>query len=87
MKKGLSRTEAQEKINELFGKGREFSADEVKKIKRLAMKYNIKLGSYRKLFCKKCFSFLKGKTRITKAYKIIECGRCRAVNRQRIRFK
>jgi len=87
MKKTLSRLEAQEEINEFFGGGRKFSVNEVRKIKRLAMKYNIKLGSYRRLFCKKCFSFLKGKTRVTETHKIVECGRCGAVNKQRIRFK
>ncbi len=87
MKKTLSRTEAQEEINAFFGKGSEFSVEKVRKIKRLAMKYNIKLGYYRRLFCKKCFSFLKGKTRVTKTHKIVECGKCGAVNKQRIRFK
>ncbi len=86
MKKGLSKTEASEKISNFF-KQKEFSSEEARKTKRLAMKYNLKLGRHRRLFCKKCFSFLRGKTRVTKVHRIIECGKCGAVNKQRIRFK
>ncbi len=53
MKTSLSRKEAQEKIDEFFLKEK-FTAEEAKKAKRLAMKFNIKLGKYRKEFCKKC---------------------------------
>jgi RNase P subunit RPR2 len=83
MKTALSKTEAKEKIFDFFKK-RQFSSEEAKKIKRLAMKFNIKLGDYRKSFCKKCYSQLKGKTRITKMHKIIECMSCGAINRQKI---
>lgn len=75
MKFKISKSEAQKKINEFFKKEIFFS-NEVKKIKRLAMKYNIKLGTYRKLFCKKCLSQLKGKTKISKTHKIVECENC-----------
>jgi len=84
MKTELSKKEAQEKIDELF-KRKSFSQDEVKKIKRLAMHYKIKLGSYRKRFCRKCLSQLKGKTRITKTHKIIECEKCKYKNRFTLR--
>lgn len=80
----LSRREAQEKIEKSFSRDR-FSAEEMRKIKRLAMKLNIKLGNYRKLFCKKCLSQLKGKIRITKKYKVIECESCGFLNRQGIK--
>lgn len=86
MKTQLSRTEAQKKIDDFFER-KSFSSEEVRKIKRLAMKFNIKLGIYRRKFCKKCLSQLKGKTRTTKTHKIIECASCGAKNRQRITFK
>ena len=73
MKKRISKTEAKNKIDEFFEKDR-FQPEEVKKIKRLGMKFKIRLGDYRRRFCKKCFSDLKeGKIRIDKNYKIIEC--------------
>lgn len=80
MKTKVSRSEAQEKIS-LFFQREKFSADEVKKIKRLAMKFNIKLGKNRRRFCKKCFSQLKGKTRVSKTHRTIECEACGFLNR------
>ena len=52
MKKMLSKLDAQEKVDEFFQRS-SFRAEEARKIKRLAMKYNIKLGRHRKRFCKK----------------------------------
>ncbi len=86
MKTKLTRTEAKEKIEEFF-KRREFDAKEVKKIKRLAMKFNIKLKDYRKAFCKKCLAKLKGKTRVGRVYKMVECGGCGYTNRFKLGSK
>jgi len=83
MKKSLSKSQAKEKANEFF-KQETFTPKKLKKIKRLAMKYNIKLKNERKLFCKKCFHKLKGKTRITKHYKTITCNNCQYKNRHKI---
>ncbi len=83
MKKTLSRLEAEEEIRFFFNKN-SFSSDDVKKIKRLAMKYKIKLKKYRKLFCKKCLSQLRGKTRTAKNYKTIGCEKCDHKNRFKI---
>jgi len=55
MKVNLSRTQAKEKIDSFFEK-ENFTAEEVKKIKRLAMKFKIRLGDNKKLFCKNCLS-------------------------------
>jgi RNase P subunit RPR2 len=84
MKTSLSRTEIQKKIFDFFQRTT-FSAGEVRKIKRQAMKYNLKLGKYRRKFCKKCLSQLSGKIRITKACKTIKCSKCGFENRQRIK--
>jgi RNase P subunit RPR2 len=71
----ISKQAAKKKIDEFFQRNN-FSAEDVKKIKKLAMKYNIKLGVYRKKFCKKCFSKLTGKTRVSAGRKIVICDSC-----------
>jgi RNase P subunit RPR2 len=77
--KSHSHREAIMKISRFFSRKR-FSAEEVKKTKRLAMAHNLKLGILRKTFCKSCLSQLKGKTRISKSklgvYKTIICKKC-----------
>lgn len=75
MKGKLSRAEAQEKINIFFSKS-DFQPEELRKIKRLAMKFKIKLGDKRKLFCKKCLNKLRGKIRVSKTHKSVECEKC-----------
>lgn len=83
MKLDISKSQAQEKIKSFFANN-SFSSEEVKKIKRLAMKYKIKLGSHRRLFCKSCLSQLKGKTRIAKSYKTVVCSSCGYKNKFKI---
>jgi len=83
MKTSLTRAQAQEAINKFFNKP-SFTKEELKKIKRIAMKFNIKLGNYRKLFCKKCLSQLKGRIRITKTHKTITCEKCSHKNRFKV---
>ena len=85
MKEKISRKEAEQKIKEFFEQMR-FDSEGAKKIKKLAMKFNLKLGLYRKRFCKKCFSDLKNaKIRVDKDYKNIKCIECRFVNRYKIK--
>ncbi len=83
MKTTLSKTQAREKIEKFFQK-LDFTPEQLKKIKRLAMKFNIKLGNYRRLFCKKCMNPLAGKLSITKTHKIITCKHCNFRNKIRI---
>jgi len=53
------------------------SSSQTKKIKKLAMKYNINLKSYRKKFCNSCYSDFKlAKIRISKGYKQLVCSSC-----------
>lgn len=75
MKSKITKQEAQEIISKFFER-ESFTSEEVKKIKRLAMKFKIKLKENRKKFCKKCLSQLKGKTRISKYHKTITCENC-----------
>ena len=84
MKKKLTKKEAQKKIDEFFRQTEKLDPKYVKKVKRLAMAYNIKLGVHRKMFCKKCFGDLRrSKTRIKRGYKIVECPACK----EKIRWK
>ncbi|MEK6898921.1 MAG: hypothetical protein AABW79_02370 [Nanoarchaeota archaeon] len=84
MKKELSKSEAREKIREFFEQ-EELDADEVKKIKRLAMKFNIKLDRLRARFCKRCCVDLKdSKIRVSKNHKTISCKKCNYLNKIKI---
>lgn len=83
MKKSMTKKETLEKIKIFFQKNK-FSPEDIEKIKRLGMKYNIKLGVYRKLFCKKCLSKLKGKVKVNKSYKSVECANCGYKNRTKL---
>lgn len=77
----ISKSEALKRINDFFSRG-EFGADEMKKIKKLAMKFNIRLGKMRERFCKKCYSDLRGsKIRVGKKIRIVTCQRCGYANR------
>ena len=79
-----SRKEAQDKIDYFFRRA-ELDAKYVRKIKRLAMKYNIKLGKYRRRFCKSCFSDLRDSSiRINKGYKTVICKTCEEKSRFKI---
>ena len=83
MKTSINKTQAKEKIDNFFQK-ESFTSEEMRRIKRLAMKFNIKLGDKRKFFCKKCLSPLAGKLRVTKTHKTVECNFCGFKNRVRI---
>ena len=83
MKTKLSKSEVEERIKAFFEK-KSFLSEEVRKIKRLAMKFNLKLKDHRKKFCKSCLNQLKGKIRVTKTHKTIECEKCGYKNRFRI---
>jgi len=84
MKTTLSKTQATEKIKTFF-KQPSFTPTELKKLKRLAMKFKIPLKPYKKLFCKKCLNPLKGKIRITKMHKTIICKNCQHKNKYKIK--
>jgi RNase P subunit RPR2 len=72
----LTRKEAQEKINDFFKNLDGKSSDEVKKIKKLAMKFNIRLENLRKKFCRKCYSSKLKFKQIKKGIKTVECKEC-----------
>ncbi len=84
MKNKLSKKQAEERIDGFFRQTEELDSKNVRKTKRLAMSYNLKLKDYRKRFCKRCYSDLKynkGKIRVGKMYKTVECSKCGFLNR------
>jgi len=86
MKKFLSKSEAKEKVEEFFRKIKSKNPAEVKKIQRLAKKYNIQLKEKRKTFCKKCLTpYVNPKTRINKKTKIVVCGKCGSIARWKLK--
>jgi RNase P subunit RPR2 len=83
--KKLSKAEVQEIIKKIFSGNPDPKM--VRKAKHLAMSKNIKLGSLRKKFCKKCYTFFKSKNhevRIKKPLKIIKCKNCGYISRYKI---
>ncbi|MFH1326791.1 MAG: hypothetical protein ABIH59_01535 [archaeon] len=86
MKKKFPKTETQKQINEFFENIKTKDPKEIKKIKRLAMSYNIKLGERRKLFCKKCYKpFIEPSIRIKNDLITITCEHCEHKNRWKIK--
>jgi RNase P subunit RPR2 len=78
-----SKVGAERKIDEFFTK-KDFTSEEVRKIKRLAMKFKIRLSKHRAEFCKKCLAKLRGRTRVSKIYKTIICEKCNSLNKIKI---
>ncbi|MEK6898289.1 MAG: hypothetical protein AABX28_02950 [Nanoarchaeota archaeon] len=86
MKQKFSKTEAEEKITEFFSDIKRKTPEDVKKIKKLAMSKNIKLGDKRKLFCKKCLSpHGNSSIKINDGFITINCGNCSYKNRWKLK--
>lgn len=86
MKKTLSKKQAKEEIENFFKNIQNKTPKEIKKIKRLAMSYNIPLKEKRKLFCNKCFSvYRKPQIRIKNNKKIIKCENCENISKWKIK--
>ena len=84
--KKFFKEEILEQINELFSKNS--NPLEIKKIKKLAMSKNIKLGNLRKKICKKCLTYFTNgnhEIRIKKPFKIIKCKNCGYVCRWKLK--
>jgi RNase P subunit RPR2 len=88
-KKEMSRTKIEERIKEFFNdeKFKEKGPKDIKKIKRLAMRKNIPLSNFKKLFCKYCLRPYSGieKVRIKNKIKTIECSTCKKQSRWRLK--
>ena len=83
--KKISKTQAKEEIKNFFASIKEKDAKDVRKIRKLAMGYNIPLKDKRKTFCKKCLHPYKtAKVRIKKNTKTISCSHCNFVSRWKL---
>jgi len=84
--KKLSKTETEKQIIEFFSDIKNKTPKEIKKIKRLAMAHNIKLGEKRKLFCKKCLNpYKEPSIRIKEDILSITCENCNHISRWKIK--
>ena len=86
-KQNISKQEAKKEIEEFFKDKENKKPKEIKKIKKLAMSFNIPLKEKRKLFCKKCFSVFNSKNskiKIKNKIKSVTCQSCGYVSRWRI---
>jgi len=82
--KTLTKEKAEEEIKDFFRNIENKTPEQIKKIKKLAMHYNIKLGEKRKKFCKKCFSARLKVKSIKRGVKTTECENCGKVSRWKI---
>jgi RNase P subunit RPR2 len=85
MPKKISRTEAKKQIEKFFLNIKNKTPKEVKKIKKLAMGFNLPLKEKRKTFCKKCLSPKVKKIRIRNKIKSVVCEDCGYVNRWKVK--
>jgi len=85
MKIELTKKQAEGRIKEFFFNIKSKNKEQIRKIKRLAMHYNIKLKEKRKLFCKSCYSSKLRVKSIKKGIKTLECENCRKISRWKIK--
>jgi RNase P subunit RPR2 len=86
MKSKLSRGEIEQKVKEVFSKNP--APEQIKKVKKLAMSKNIKLGALKKKFCKKCYNLFDSKNseiRIKKGFKTVKCKKCGNISGYRLK--
>ena len=87
MSKKITKAQAKEKIGQFFSNISSKTPKDVKKLRKLAMKHNIKLGDKKKLFCKKCLTpYMNPKIRIKNNIKTLVCGNCNYVGRWKIKI-
>ncbi len=83
--KKLSKEEAKKRIIGFFKDIKGKNPKEIKKIKRIAMSHNIKLGNLKKQFCKTCFSTRLKVKGIKNKIKTVECRECGNIARWKIK--
>ena len=81
----LSKSEAEKEIKGFFEEVDKKSPKQIKKIKNLAMRYNIKLGSLKKKFCKKCYSTNLKTMGIKNKIKRVQCQKCKSILKWRLK--
>jgi RNase P subunit RPR2 len=79
-----NREEAKKKIEEFFKDIENKNSEEIRKIKKLAMSFNIKLGTKKKKFCQKCYSTKLKFRKIKNGVKTVTCENCGKLMRWKI---
>jgi len=88
MKKKLSKTETKKQIEEVFNHIKEKTQKDVEKIKKLAMKHNIKLGIKKRLYCTKCLHpYIEPEIRIKSGFVNMKCEFCNHTARWKLHMK
>jgi len=80
----LNKKQAQEYIEEFFKNIHNKNREQIRKVKRLAMHYKIRLGEKRKLFCKYCYSAKLKIIKISKNIKTVKCENCGKLGRWKL---
>jgi RNase P subunit RPR2 len=86
MKNKPFRSEIEQEIKDVFSSSP--NPNQIKKLKTLCMSKNVKLGSYRKKFCKKCCTFFdsnNSEVRIKNGFKIVKCKNCDCLSRYKLK--
>jgi RNase P subunit RPR2 len=85
--KNISKTEAGKEIKKFFEDVENKTPKEIRKIKNLAMSYNLPLKDLKKKFCKECFAPYSGeeKVRIKNKIKSVECLNCNKISRWKMK--
>jgi RNase P subunit RPR2 len=84
--KKLSKKEAEKQIEKFFSKIEDKTPKEIRKMKKFAMRHSIKLGEFRKKFCKKCLEAYKNPSiRIKNRILSIICENCGNKSRWKVK--
>jgi len=83
--KKIGKREAEKKIKDFFKNLKNKSPEQVRKMKRLSMRHNIKLGNLRKKFCKYCYSIRLKVKGIKRGMKTVVCRNCGKISRWKIK--
>lgn len=78
----MNKKQAEEKINLFFRE--KHSKEDVRKIKKISMRYRIKLKDFRKKFCNRCFSMNLKFRKVKGNRKTVECSDCGNLMRWKI---
>jgi RNase P subunit RPR2 len=80
-----NREVTKKRIEEFFETIETKKPEEIRKMKKLAMAHNLKLGEKRKKFCQKCYSTKLKVKKIKKGIKTVECESCGNLMRWKIK--
>lgn len=81
----INSEKAKEQIENFFSSIEYKSPEQVRKMKKLAMAYNLKLKNKRKLFCQKCYSTRLRVLGIKNKIKRVKCEGCGRIIRWRVK--